>query len=60
MADIKDVSQAIHSALEEIGVHGDLKVQTETDCIEAPIGHPTGDDLAIEVIVSDKDAEPAA
>jgi hypothetical protein len=58
MADIKDVSQAIHSALAEIGVNGDLKVQMESDCIEAPVGHPSGDDLAIEVIVSEKDVAP--
>ena len=59
MADIKDVSEAIHSALSEIGVNGELDVKMEGDRVAAPIGHPTGDDIAVSVTVSELEPDAA-
>lgn len=51
MADIKDMSRAIHAALEEIGVTGELNVHMEGDQAVALIGQPGGDDVEVSVEV---------
>jgi len=53
MADIKDVSRAIQTALTEIGVNGELKVEMQGGFVAKPVGHPTGDDVEIAVMVAD-------
>jgi cell division ATPase FtsA len=53
MADIKDVSQVLQSALAEIGVSGDLAVEMDGEQIERPLGH-AGDALAVKVVIEDK------
>ena len=57
MADIKDVSHVIQTALSEIGVNGELKVAMDGAEVAKPIGHPTGDDVEVVVVVADKAAE---
>lgn len=54
MADIKDVSRAIHSALEEIGVSGKLDVEMNGDHTVAPVGEPSGDELDVQVVIHDE------
>ena len=51
MADIQDMSHAIHSALEEIGVTGELNVHMDGDQAVASIGQPGGDDVEVSVKV---------
>ncbi len=60
MADIKDVSRAIHSALEEIGVSGKLDVEMNGNHAVVPLGEPTGDGLDVQVVVHDEDVRQAA
>ena len=55
MADIKDMSQAIHAALEEIGVTGELNVCLGGEQAVTSIGQPGGDDVAVSVAVHDLD-----
>lgn len=54
MASINDVSQAITSALDEIGVTGELKVKMDGNQAEAPIGpQGRGDEREVSVDVTD-------
>jgi hypothetical protein len=53
MADIKDVSQVIQSALAEIGVSGDLAVDMGGEHVEKLLGQ-AGDELAVTVMIEDK------
>ncbi|WP_242154189.1 hypothetical protein [Sphingomonas sp. BAUL-RG-20F-R05-02] len=53
MADIKDMSRAIHSALQEIGVTGELNVHMDGDQAVASIGQPGGDDVEVLVEIHD-------
>lgn len=54
MANINDVSQAITSALDEIGVTGELKVKMDGDQAETPIGlQGRGDEREVSVDVKD-------
>ena len=59
MADIKDVSQVIHSALEEIGVTGELRVLMDGGQAGASIGNRGSDDLDVLVEVHDLGTEEA-
>jgi hypothetical protein len=54
MADIKDVSNVIQSALAEIGINGELQVDMEGDHVAKPIGHAAGDEMAVKVVIADK------
>lgn len=51
MADIKDISRAIESALLEIGVNGTLDVSENGEAVAVVVGQPTGDDVAVTVAV---------
>lgn len=57
MATIKDMSQAINSALVEIGVSGELHVTMDGDKAVAPIGQTGGDDMEVAVDVRDLDPD---
>ena len=59
MADIKDMSQAIHSALEEIGVTGELNVHMDGNQAVATIEQPGGDDLEVSIEVHDLNHDKA-
>ena len=54
MADIKDVSRAIHSALEEIGVSGHLNVEMNGNQSVAVVGESTSEELDVQVVVHDE------
>jgi hypothetical protein len=55
MADIKDISDSITSALTEIGVHGSVDVHMDGDKAHASIGQPSGDDIDVAIIVTTPD-----
>jgi hypothetical protein len=52
MADIKDISTSIASALNEVGVNGTLDVEGDGEHVVIPLGEPTEDDVALKVLVS--------
>jgi ethanolamine utilization protein EutQ (cupin superfamily) len=56
MADIKDVSTTIESALNEVGLTGKLNVDMDGKHVVAPVGDVTGH--PVEVHVEVVDAEP--
>lgn len=58
MADIKDISASIASALDEAGVNGTLDVKMDGKHIVAPLGQPTEDDVNLAVTVA-ADPKPA-
>jgi hypothetical protein len=58
MADIKDISDTISSALTEIGVHGNVDVRLDGNQAHASIGQPSGDDIDVAIVVTTP--EPAA
>ena len=51
MADIKDVSAAVQSALIEIGVDGKLHVEMDGQQQDRPVGEDRGQDVEIVVNV---------
>lgn len=56
MADINDMSIAILSALEEIGVTGELAIHMDGDRTTALIGSSVGHELRVAVDVQDLSA----
>jgi hypothetical protein len=58
MADIKDISQVIHSALAEIGVNGELTVNMDGEHIEEPLGR-NGDAMAVKIDIAEQLTERA-
>jgi hypothetical protein len=58
MADIKDVSQVIQSALAEIGVSGDLAINMGGEHIEKPLGR-AGDAMDVKVDIAEQLTERA-
>lgn len=52
MADIKDNSTSIASALNEVGVNGTLDVEGDGEHVVIPLGEPNEDDIALKVVVS--------
>jgi hypothetical protein len=57
MADIKDISTTIASALDEVGLTGKLDVDMDGKHAVAPVGDVTGHPVKVRVEVID--AEPA-
>ncbi|WP_242153621.1 hypothetical protein [Sphingomonas sp. BAUL-RG-20F-R05-02] len=55
MANAKDVATVIQSALNEIGVTGQLEVSMDGQEATKSLGTEKGDDLHVGVIVSDVD-----
>jgi hypothetical protein len=55
MADAKDVAAAIQSALDEIGVTGELDVTMDGKAAKKPLGSSGGDDVHIDVVVEPVD-----
>lgn len=55
MADAKDLSTAVQSALDEIGVMGTLDVSKDGDEAAKTIGTLGGDDVHVTVDVEDVD-----
>lgn len=53
MANAKDVAAVIQSALDEIGVTGQLEVSMDGQEATKPLGTPNGDDLHVGVVVED-------
>jgi hypothetical protein len=53
MANAKDVAAVIQSALDEIGVVGQLEVSMDGQKATSSLGFPNGDDLHVGVIVED-------
>jgi hypothetical protein len=53
MADAKDVAAVIQSALDEIGVTGQLEVSMDGQEAAKTIGVPNGDDIHVGVVVED-------
>jgi hypothetical protein len=53
MANIQDMSTAIHSALEEIGVTGELAIHMDGDRTTASIGRSGGNRLKVAVDIQD-------
>ena len=51
MADIKDVSAAVQSALIEIGVDGKLHVEMDGEQQDQPVGDDRGQDVQVIVTV---------
>ena len=55
MADAKDVAAAIQSALDEIGVTGELDVTMDGKATRKPLGSSGGDDVQIDVVIEPAD-----
>ncbi|WP_242154810.1 hypothetical protein [Sphingomonas sp. BAUL-RG-20F-R05-02] len=55
MANAKDVATVIQSALEEIGVTGQLEVSMDGQEATKSLGTARGDDLHVGIIVGDID-----
>lgn len=53
MANAKDVAAVIQSALDEIGVTGQLEVSMDGQEATASLGAPNGDDHHVGVVVED-------
>lgn len=53
MANAKDVAAVIESALDEIGVTGQLEVSMDGQEATSSFGSPSGDDLHVGVLVED-------
>lgn len=53
MADAKDVAAVIQSALDEIGVTGQLDVSMDGQEASKTLGTTTGNDQHVEVVVED-------
>ena len=53
MADAKDVAAVIQSALDEIGVTGQLDVSMDGQEASKTLGTLTGNDQRVEVVVED-------
>ena len=51
MATAKDVAAVIQSALDEIGVTGQLEVAMSGQEVTKALGTPSGDDVHIDVVV---------
>ncbi len=51
MANAKDVAAVIQSALDEIGVAGQLEVSMDGQEVRSSLGFPSGDDLHVGVVV---------
>ena len=58
MANFADIATSIASALNEIGVNGTVDVRMEGDHVHASVGHPTGADIDVAIVVTS--AEPRA
>jgi len=54
MANAKDVAAVIQSALDEIGVTGQLAVSIDGQEVTSSVGSPGGDDLHVGVVVEDR------
>lgn len=52
MADINDVSKAVKSALEEIGVTGEMNVNLDKGETTSSIGELGGDDVEVMIVVT--------
>jgi hypothetical protein len=52
MADIKDISASIASALDEAGVNGTVDIEMDGEHVAASVGHPTEDDVDLAVVVT--------
>ena len=54
MANAKDVAAVIQSALDEIGVTGQLEVSMDGQEITSSVGSPGGGDLHVDFVVEDR------
>ena len=54
MANAKDVAAVIQSALDEIGVSGQLEVSMDGQEVTSSVGSPRGDNLYVGVVVEDR------
>ncbi|RZL18790.1 MAG: hypothetical protein EOP64_11375 [Sphingomonas sp.] len=54
MANAKDVAAVIQSALDEIGVTGQLAVSIDGQEVTSSVGSPGGGDLHVGVVVEDR------
>jgi hypothetical protein len=59
MADLKDVSTVIASALSEVSMHGTLDVEMDGESRVVTLGHVTGEDVDIVVTITPVDREAA-
>ena len=53
MATAKDIATVIQSALDEIGVTGELEVTADGERATKPLGAAGGDDVQVDVAVQD-------
>jgi hypothetical protein len=53
MADAKDVAAVVQSALDEIGVTGDLQVDMDGQEAKKTLGISSADDVHIAIVVED-------
>ena len=53
MATAKDVAAVIQSALDELGVTGQLEVAMDGQEVAKPLGSSSGDNVHIDVVVED-------
>ena len=53
MATAKDIATVIQSALDEIGVTGELDVAVDGQRVSRPLGTTGGDDVQVDVVVQD-------
>jgi hypothetical protein len=59
MADIKDVTNAVKSALEEIGVTGEMNINSDEGRSSSSIGERGGDDVEVTIAVKPIEGDAA-